>query len=753
MTQGKITFKVGQSELTREEELDFNLLEAEYDDEEERKENREKIKVTFVEPLVKEGAKYTGIILPLDLAGDAKKVNTEPTTSKWLTDDNVAFILRNMHYVTDSAVEEDEEKNIYLGNIFCLRTDLANIYHANELAKRLKENKADAKDKEQLEKFKNELNKWAGKYTIFPIALGIHPGNHWGMFILEKNKAYWTSSLNDLASEAKQVKPLIAYLTNEQVADQIDTTTLKGEKQSNSHDCGVYLCLYIKEIMGYETRQDEKIDQPLALTEKYGAETIEKFRNFWKEKIETEMGLGKWCKVDASTFGPSQYPKLIEEALRQGNEVEFAGEYEKGPTNIFENENWLQAINSPYTLKLLPPVKKPLEPNPSTTTGLGTDGHICPYLELPKVEEKFRQQFQGEINDLKKSESQLIKQRNELTASLSETKEEIRVICQYWGTNNLSELSQKLSDEIHAKNDYSNQLNQSQNEIKRLEEKLENERNLKEAWRRECGKIMEMLGSSDHPINNLSHLASLLQGKNLYQIIGENRNLRDAINLLLRKHQANSLEELSQKIIRTEQELANELSWWDDWIAEPDSLNIQLKRSVGIEADYRVTMWKADNKTHPWHLYEEPESKKGRINIKAIYEYYITKRGRKLDTDDKSIKVLEDKILTLIGQDFDSKQIIELRDLFIYNGLPNTYNFIEEVTNLTNNHKIKSLENYVNEAKINLEQNTPEELEEKVNKISPLLLASALPGTQEFTQKGYEEWIKLLRKIDEEFIF
>ncbi|CAG8449457.1 17228_t:CDS:10 [Racocetra fulgida] len=72
----------GQSELTREEELDFNLLEFEYDDEEERKENREKIKVTFAEPLVKEKTEYTGIFLPLDLAGDVKKINTEPTTSK-----------------------------------------------------------------------------------------------------------------------------------------------------------------------------------------------------------------------------------------------------------------------------------------------------------------------------------------------------------------------------------------------------------------------------------------------------------------------------------------------------------------------------------------------------------------------------------------------------------------------------------------------------------------------------------------------
>ncbi|CAG8449473.1 17229_t:CDS:2 [Racocetra fulgida] len=500
-----------------------------------------------------------------------------------------------MHYVTDSAVEEDEEKNIYLGNIFCLRTDLANIYHANELAKRLKENKADAKDKEQLEKFKNEVD-----------------------------------------NEAKQVKPLIAYLTNEQVADQIDTTTLKGEKQNNGHDCGVYLCLYIKELMEFETRQDNST-QTLALTRKYGAEIIEEFQ----------------AEADAnSSPSASQYPKLIEDALKQGNE----------------------AINSPYTLKLLPLVKKLLEPNPSTTTGLGTDGHICPYLELPKVEEKFRQQFQGEIKDLKNSER----------------------------TNNLSELNQKLSDETYAKNDYLNQLNQSQNEIKRLEEELANERNLKENWHRECGKIMEMLGNSNHPINNLSHLASLLQGKNLYQIIEANRNLRDAINSLIRQHQVNSLEELSQKIIRTEQELANELN----------SLNIQLRRS--------------------------------RINIKAIYEYYITKKGSKLDTDDKSIKVLEDKILTLIGQDFDSEQIIGLRDLFVYNGLPNTYNFIEEVTSLTNNHKIKSLENEAKALKLDLEQNIPEELEEKVNKISPLLLTSALPETQQFIENGILEKNKKL---------
>ena len=81
MTQGKITFKIGQSEVVKEGEFALDLFNSDIDYSV-KEEGEEKIKITFAEPIVKEGTEYTGIFLPLDLAKDIKKIDFEPTTSK-----------------------------------------------------------------------------------------------------------------------------------------------------------------------------------------------------------------------------------------------------------------------------------------------------------------------------------------------------------------------------------------------------------------------------------------------------------------------------------------------------------------------------------------------------------------------------------------------------------------------------------------------------------------------------------------------
>lgn len=113
-------------------------------------------------------------------------------------------------------------------------------------------------------------------------------------------------------------------------------------------------------------------------------------------------------------------------------------------------------------------------------------------------------------------------------------------------------------DEILLKKKYLNQVNQAQNEIRRKEEQIENERTQKEALYHENQQIFQLLGSDAESVNNIEHLKSLLQGQNLYQIIRVNQQLWKAINQLLTRHQVNSLEALSQKIIKTEQELVKE---------------------------------------------------------------------------------------------------------------------------------------------------------------------------------------------------
>ena len=121
-------------------------------------------------------------------------------------------------------------------------------------------------------------------------------------------------------------------------------------------------------------------------------------------------------------------------------------------------------------------------------------------------------------------------------------------------------LSQRLTEEILLQKKYLNQINQARDEIKQKEGQIENERVQKETLYQENQQIFQLLGSDTEPVNNIEHLRSLLRGQNLYRIIRVNQQLGNAINQLLARHQVNSLKELSQKIIQTEQELANELN-------------------------------------------------------------------------------------------------------------------------------------------------------------------------------------------------
>ncbi|RHZ36611.1 hypothetical protein [endosymbiont GvMRE of Glomus versiforme] len=231
-------------------------------------ENRVRIiKINFLEPY-KINQEYSGIYLPFNLI----EQNNLNSSSDWLTDDNVAFILRNQKY--EANVTKDKEENIYLGNIIGVRTDLTNINNLNELAKKQKQ--TNSKEIKPLQDFSQQIEAGTSKYTILPLALGQYPNNHWGMLVLEKeiqgtkiNKVYWTSAKNNLSEEVLQVKALVAFLTSAEIADNIDIVTLDGEKQAREEDSGIYLCLYIKEILEYQTRTKKAIGEPLSLTRNY----------------------------------------------------------------------------------------------------------------------------------------------------------------------------------------------------------------------------------------------------------------------------------------------------------------------------------------------------------------------------------------------------------------------------------------------------------------------------------------------------
>jgi Leucine-rich repeat (LRR) protein len=206
---------------------------------------------------------------------DEPKEDKDKIYTGWLTDDNITFILKSNDFeiITDKSII-DETDYFSVGE-FTVFTDLANIYNSFYRAKNKKE--------WDLDKFINKIN--VNEYSIFPLRIS---GNHWGMFIIQKNnydyQAYYTSSGSyGITNEIKQIQPLITQLIDEKTAKNIKV--LVGDKQKDGYNCGVYLLLYIKDIL--ET-------QKLELKRKYTNSEIRAFREKWHNLLGDE----KWCKED-----------------------------------------------------------------------------------------------------------------------------------------------------------------------------------------------------------------------------------------------------------------------------------------------------------------------------------------------------------------------------------------------------------------------------------------------------------------------
>ncbi|CAI2161470.1 10372_t:CDS:2 [Funneliformis geosporum] len=73
------------------------------------------------------------------------------------------------------------------------------------------------------------------EYTIFPLTL-----------------------VDSIGGYENQVKPLVAYLTNQATADSLKALVPKSRQTEDGYNCGVFLCLYIQEIVsGAKTRRAE----------------------------------------------------------------------------------------------------------------------------------------------------------------------------------------------------------------------------------------------------------------------------------------------------------------------------------------------------------------------------------------------------------------------------------------------------------------------------------------------------------------
>lgn len=193
-----------------------------------------------------------------------------PTDYGWLTDDNLEFILSNHLGIQQALVKQNQASKK-----FHLRTDIANIYDNYQ---RMQTNTAD----ETVLNFIEEQENYKHTYTLFPVRVN---GNHWGLFILKDQdctyQVYYTSSASGLSQEAKQLKPLLDLWVGENTPIKL----LKGDKQQDGHNCGVYLVKYIEEIL---------TTGKLELKRQYTAEECQNFRWEWKQKI----GAGRWCKWD-----------------------------------------------------------------------------------------------------------------------------------------------------------------------------------------------------------------------------------------------------------------------------------------------------------------------------------------------------------------------------------------------------------------------------------------------------------------------
>src|SRR5579862_1163097 len=136
-----LTFKVEQYQILETDHFDrfYNPIKVKI------------IKVHFLEPYKfnpksKTEPEYSGIYLPLNLVEQ-----TTSTPSNYLTDDNVAFILKNQAYETN--ITKDSAENIYLGNIIGVRADLTNLNHLNDLAKKAEKGKTNLEENKQLNEF------------------------------------------------------------------------------------------------------------------------------------------------------------------------------------------------------------------------------------------------------------------------------------------------------------------------------------------------------------------------------------------------------------------------------------------------------------------------------------------------------------------------------------------------------------------------------------------------------------------------
>ncbi|RHZ36869.1 hypothetical protein [endosymbiont GvMRE of Glomus versiforme] len=502
---------------------------------------------------------------------------------------------------------------------------------------------------------------------------------------------------------------------------------------------------------------------------------IKQFRNYWKNKVENELGTGIWCEDPNKKpkIDPSKYTKLLEKAQKERLDVKFTGKFaSSGRFNI--RENWLEATEIPWNLKIAlatpkenkpdsendpnhprdltkPPIipNVPLKSNSMNFTP--STEHDCPYLKLPELEARFQQKYQAELDSLKASELNLINERNNSNQELQQTKQEIKNICEYWGANNLTELNEVIREKTRRENEYQNERNNLQNQIRELTEKINNQQTQYQKLEKNFQQFLRILEGDGEGIKNHEHLKQILGNKSIYQIIQERNQAQEEINRingeiqqLLIRHKVNTLQELSLFITKKEEELAEERNWWNEWINDHKPLSIKTKQDLGVKF-YSLIIKKISVNDDFWTI-EEKSNEKARKAVKLIYEHYIQ---RDEEIDDQSLAALEIKIASLIGQDFTPEQITELRNLFIANKLTKTYEFIEEVTSLTNNHKIKRLENKSQELKHNLDENTGEELKEKANTLTPLLEACALPETREFIFNGFTEWAKLLEMLDD----
>ncbi|MCE8163830.1 MAG: hypothetical protein I3273_06190 [Candidatus Moeniiplasma glomeromycotorum] len=688
-----------------------------------------------------------GIYLPLELAGDIQ-TKPVPSPNKWLTDDNIAFILKHKDFITSTEAEKRKEtdEGILWGYEFCIRTDLANIYFAKEIAKWITEKREiDKTRKDNLDHFKETFEKGETKFTIFPINLGEHPGNHWGMLVFikevggEKGRkygAFYTSSLYNLESEVREIKPLVAYLAGENVAKNLKT--FNGAKQTNGEDCGVFLCLYIKEIIEYKARKSTKPEHPLKLKANYTTGEIEKFRQEWKEKVGEE----NWCRKDKliKETKDSKYGELLEEAKNNGWEAEISGIWEREESDPFDF--WLIATQ-PYNIRIFPPKKeKKIIRGTGGTIDLIT--HICPWNELPKVEENFQKRFGQRINELEESERNLVDARKDLNNQLNKERFNIRDICKYWDTDNLVELKNKMKEEKARQKRYWMERNQAQAELK--EEKKE-----RETWESAAKYLIAKMGG----IKNKDELEKVTEGKTLLQIKKERdlkseelRKWLDTTERICKEQGADSLKGLVKKINKAIIDLTREKKWFKRWLYESKELNIRLDKDYGDSYFYSVNLKKKAENTKFYSIVAEiPVASKNRQIFQAIHDYYV----KSFETDPKILGLteLDKKVGKLVGTDYKIEQIAQLQDLFITNDLPQVFEFIQEITSLTNNYRIRELENWANNNKENLNVDDSEKLKNKIEGLEPLLLAANLPETYRFLENGFKEWISLLELLGE----